>query len=138
MRYLEEYSIKTGDSPNEIVKHNNNVTSPTDDDVFKWDKTDIVNLGYVSEDTLERISQKGPKLDAHMNGSSSSFALQRPHSRTGSSGSRPSSVTSLGKSSGGDTGRRKRANSDSRQPSTNSASDVIKIGGPDRLADVPV
>lgn len=138
MRHLEEYSIKTGDSPNEITKHNNNMTSPIDDDVFKWDKSDIVNLGYVSEDTLERISQKGPKLDAHMNGSSSSFAPPRPQSRAGSTNSRPSSMTSLANSSGGDTGRPRRTSSNSRQPSTNSASDVSRITGPDRLADVPV
>ncbi|KAK2151715.1 hypothetical protein LSH36_353g00003 [Paralvinella palmiformis] len=138
MRYLEEYSIKTGDSPNEVIKHNNNTTTPLDNEVFKWDQADLVNLGYVSDNTLERISQKGPKLDAHMNGSSSSFAPQRPHSRTGSSGSRPSSMTSLSQSIGADSSRLKTVSGKSQQRISNGTRDVEGKVRSDRLADVPV
>jgi hypothetical protein len=132
MHYLEEYSIKAGDSPNGAIVHNNNSQTQGGNSVFKWESSDLVNMGYVSEDTLERLSQtvEGPKLEAHMNGSSSSYA-QRQSSRAGSTTSRQNSIASAAEVAG--------SSQDGVNPKRNfDESDTNRSSRDDRLADVPV
>ena len=138
MRYLEEYSIKAGDSPNEAIAHNNNPPQPGADAVFKWESSDLVNMGYVSEDTLERLSQtvEGPKLEAHMNGSSSAYAHHRASSNTGSVASRPNSVASnVGVARAPSDGNVSATVNPKR---TSDESNMSRKPRSDRLADVPV
>ncbi len=91
MKYLEEYSIRTGDSPNKYISQPEGgktelVDKNQNTHVFDWDEYGV-NPAFISDDTLKKHSPK-IKLDAHITGSAKNGpSSSRKNSRAGSTDS---------------------------------------------------